>query len=187
MQFQETDFESAWLICPDRVEDERGFFARTWCEREFTTRGLNSQLVQCNISQNRLAGTLRGMHWQAMPQPETKLVRCTSGTIFDVIVDVRPDSESFGHWQGFELSAENRRALYIPAGFAHGFVTLEENSEVLYQMSDFYEPTLARGFHHQDTALCIQWPHEIRVVSRRDRSLPSLSAAVAECEERQAA
>jgi len=184
MHFQETSLDSAFLICPELLQDERGFFARTWCQREFSERGLNSQLVQCNVSQNVQRGTLRGMHWQAMPRPETKLVRCTSGAIFDVIVDVRTGSPTFGDWQGFELSAANRRALYIPAGFAHGFLTLEDNSEVFYQMSDFYESSLSRGLHHSDPTVGIKWPDEIRIVSERDQSLPFLQEAVSRTEQR---
>lgn len=178
MQFEPTDLEGAWLIRPDRIEDERGFFARAWCEQEFQNHGLNSQLLQCNISHNNVAGTLRGMHWQAEPHGEVKLVRCTYGAIFDVIVDVRPDSPTFALWQGFQLSATNRHMLYIPEGFAHGFITLEDNSEVFYQMSELYVAGKARGIHWADQTLAIDWPHDVRVVSDRDEQLPDLAQAM---------
>jgi dTDP-4-dehydrorhamnose 3,5-epimerase len=175
VRFVPTKFESAWLIEPDRHEDERGFFARTWCQQEFQERGLNTDLVQCNISFNRAKGTLRGMHFQAAPHEETKLVRCTQGRIFDVIVDVREDSPTYGQWEGFELSAKNRNALYIPEGFAHGFQTLEPDSEVSYQMGTSYASDGARGVNFADISVGIQWPLKPKAVSTRDQALPSLT------------
>lgn len=175
MQFLPTKFENAWLIEPDRHEDDRGFFARTWCQREFAEHGLNPNLFQCSISFNLTRGTLRGMHFQAAPKEEAKLIRCTQGSIFDVIVDVRKDSPTFGAWQDFELSAKNRNSLYIPEGFAHGFLTLSDNTEVFYQISEFHSPENGRGFHWNDPSLAIDWPYPPQVLSKRDESLPLLS------------
>lgn len=178
MQFEPTDLEGAWLIRPDRIEDERGFFARAWCEQEFQMQGLNSRLLQCNISHNHVAGTLRGLHWQAEPHREVKLVRCTSGAIFDVIVDVRPDSSTFARWQGFELTKTNRHMLYIPEGFAHGFITLTDDSEIFYQMSELYVASESRGMHWADDSLQIEWPRSVQVISDRDDQLPGLAEAI---------
>jgi dTDP-4-dehydrorhamnose 3,5-epimerase len=174
MNFLPTKFENAWLIEPDRHEDERGFFARTWCQREFEERGLNPDLVQCSVSFNRKRGTLRGMHFQAAPHEEAKLVRCTQGIIFDVIVDVRTQSSTFGEWQSFELSSANHRSLYIPGGFAHGFQTLAPDSEILYQMSEFFHPESTCGFHHADRRTEISWPLSVEAISPKDRLLPPL-------------
>ena len=179
MIFQSTDFDDAWLIKPEQLEDERGFFARTWCKEEFRDHGLSPELVQCSVSFNRRRGTLRGMHYQAAPHQEAKLVRCTCGTIFDVIVDVREGSNTFGHWQGFRLSSENRESLYIPEGFAHGFQTLTNDAEVLYQMNQFHHAESARGFHHADPKVAIDWPIAITVVSGADRNRGSLVPNVA--------
>ena len=170
MRFLPTKFESAWLIEPERHEDERGFFARTWCQREFEQHGLDPNLVQCSVSFNHNEGTLRGMHFQAAPHEEAKLVRCTQGSIFDVVVDVRPDSATFGEWQSFELSAKRRNSLYIPEGFAHGFQTLEPDSEVLYQMSEFFHPESARTFHFADPDVGIAWPLPVEMISDKDRN-----------------
>ena len=178
MKFLPTTFDIAWLIEPERQEDERGFFARTWCQREFEDHGLNPGLVQCSVSFNKRQGTLRGMHFQTAPFEEAKLVRCTLGRILDVIVDVRSDSESFGVWQGFELSAAARNSLYIPEGFAHGFQTLEPNSEVLYQMSESFHPESAIAFHHADPDVAIDWPLPVEVISDRDAELPPLRTVV---------
>ncbi|MCT7987730.1 dTDP-4-dehydrorhamnose 3,5-epimerase [Laspinema olomoucense] len=158
MIFKETNLEGAWIIEPERLTDNRGFFARTWCQREFEDRGLNSALVQCNISFNSQSGTLRGMHYQIPPYGETKLVRCTQGAIYDVIIDLRPQSPTFTQWVGVELTAESHRMLYIPPGFAHGFQTLVDQTEVFYQMSEFYHPESARGVRWNDPALGIKWP-----------------------------
>jgi dTDP-4-dehydrorhamnose 3,5-epimerase len=175
MIFIETKLTGAYIIEPERIEDERGFFARTWCRHEFAERGLSVELAQCNVSYNPRVGTLRGMHYQAAPDAEVKLVRCTMGAIYDVIVDMRPDSPTFRQWIAAELTAENRRMLYIPHGFAHGFQTLVEGSEVFYQISAFYAPASARGVRWDDPALAIDWPPaERRVISERDRSYPDL-------------
>jgi dTDP-4-dehydrorhamnose 3,5-epimerase len=175
LHFAPTKFDKAWLIKPERHEDERGFFARTWCQREFEEHGLDADLVQCNVSFNKTKGTLRGMHFQAAPHEEVKVVRCARGRIFDVIVDVRKDSPTFGQWQGFELSEENRYALYVPEDFAHGFLTLESNSEVFYQMSQFYVPAAARGLAWNDEEIAIDWKYSVEVISERDAALPPLS------------
>ncbi len=168
MIYTETKLSGAYIIEPEPISDERGFFARTWCRREFRERGLCSDFVQCNISSNARRGTLRGMHYQADPHPEIKLVRCTHGAIYDVIVDLRPASPTRYQWVGVELTATNHRMLYIPAGFAHGFQTLEDASEVFYQMSDFYYPELARGVRWDDPAFGVIWPIAERIISGRD-------------------
>lgn len=169
MIFSETKLRRAYIIDPERIEDERGFFARSWCQREFTEHGLNSNLVQCNISYNKMRGTLRGMHYQSSPHAEAKLIRCTMGNIFDVIIDLRRDSETFMQWIDVELTAENRRMLYVPEGFAHGFSTLSDSSEVSYQMSAIYAPEASRGVRWNDPLFNITWPEQPRVISARDR------------------
>jgi dTDP-4-dehydrorhamnose 3,5-epimerase len=162
-----------YLIEPQLLGDERGFFARTWCRREFEARGLNADLAQCSISFNRKAGTLRGMHYQAAPYEEPKLVRCTQGAIYDVALDLRPQSPTFKRWVGVELTAANRRMLYIPAGCAHGFQTTADDSEVFYQISEFYHPEAARGVRWDDPAFAIRWPETThRIVSPRDAGFP---------------
>ena len=170
MIFRETKLKGAFIIELERLEDERGFFARTWCQLEFEAHGLNPRLVQCNVSFNKEKGTLRGMHYQIAPHAEAKLVRCTMGAIYDVILDLRPDSPTFKEWLGVELTAENRRILYVPEGFAHGFQTLEDNTEVFYQMSEFYHPECARGVRWDDPALAVEWPIENAITSAKDRS-----------------
>lgn len=162
------------MIELERIEDERGFFARSWCEREFVEHGLNPRVVQCNISYNERMGTIRGLHYQAEPAPEAKLVRCTRGAAFDVIVDLRRDSPTFHKWFAAELTASNHRALYVPERFAHGFQTLEAETELTYQMSEFYRPELARGARWDDPALRIRWPVADPILSERDRALPFL-------------
>lgn len=168
MKFTETLLPGSYLIELNPVEDDRGFFARTFCQEEFVDHGLNPHIVQCSLSFNRKRGTLRGMHYQAAPHRENKLVRCTMGAIYDVIVDIRPESPTYRQWVGVELSARNRRALYIPEGVAHGFQTLEDDTEVLYQISSLYEPASARGIRWNDPLLSIQWPLEVSVLSERD-------------------
>jgi len=170
--FTETTLKGAFLIEPERLEDERGFFARTWCQREFAAQQLNSQLLQCSISFNRRKGTLRGMHYQDAPHAEGKLVRCTMGAIYDAIIDLRLDSPTFKQWTAVELTAGNRRMLYIPEGFAHGFQTLEDDTEVFYQMSEYYAPASARGIRWNDSAFGIEWPAAERTISERDQSHP---------------
>jgi dTDP-4-dehydrorhamnose 3,5-epimerase len=170
--FTETTLKEAFLIEPERREDERGFFARTWCQREFESHGLHKKWVQCNISFNKKKGTLRGMHYQVPPYEEAKLVRCTRGAIFDVIIDLRLQSPSFKQWVALELTADNRRMLYIPEGFAHGFQTLTDETEIFYQMSQFYAPAHANGVRWDDPVFNITWPADERTISEQDRSYP---------------
>lgn len=175
MIFRETDLPGAYVIDLDRHADERGFFARAWCRREFEARGLNPRLVQCNISYNAERGTLRGMHYQAPPHEEAKLVRCTRGRIYDVIVDLRRDSPAFTRHVGIELNDRNRTMLYVPEGVAHGFLTLEDDTEVFYQMSTFYAPEAARGVRWNDPAFAIDWPAPVRQVKARDANYPDFT------------
>ncbi len=179
MLFKETKLVGVFVIEPELIEDERGFFARSWCAEEFAKHGLNCELAQCNISYNRKRGTLRGLHYQATPFAEAKLVRCTAGAIFDVAVDVRRDSNTFGQSVGVELSAENRRMFYVPEGFAHGLQTLCHHAEVFYQMSQPYRPTAARGVRFDDPTIGIRWPIANPIVSKRDKALPFLSPPAA--------
>ncbi|MDQ3604623.1 MAG: dTDP-4-dehydrorhamnose 3,5-epimerase [Gemmatimonadota bacterium] len=172
MIFTGTRLQGAFIIEPERIGDERGFFARTWCEREFRMHGLNPRLVQCNVSFNRKKGTLRGMHYQAEPHGEAKLVRCTMGSIYDVIIDTRPESSTFRQWIAVELTAENRKMLYVPEGFAHGFQSLEDETEVFYQMSEFYVADSAHGVRWDDPAIGIKWPEAERIISERDAGYP---------------
>jgi dTDP-4-dehydrorhamnose 3,5-epimerase len=177
MRFILTNLKGAYILEPEKLEDERGFFARTWCQQEFSERGLDANLVQCSISFNKKRGTLRGMHFQLPPLAETKLVRCTQGAIYDVIIDLRQDSETFLQWVGVELTAENRKAFYVPKGFAHGFQTLEDNTEVFYQISEFYAPECARGLRWNDPTFNITWPQPVSVISERDRNYEDYSPA----------
>ena len=170
MIFKETKLKGAYVIEAEVFEDERGFFARTWSQREFAAHKLNSHLCECNISFNQRKGTLRGMHFQAAPHGQAKLVRCTMGAIYDVIIDLRYDSLTFKQWIAVELSENNRRMLYIPEEFAHGFQTLEDNTEVLYQMSEFYVPESSRGVRWNDRAFAIKWPSEVKVIAERDNT-----------------
>ncbi|MEI8016844.1 MAG: dTDP-4-dehydrorhamnose 3,5-epimerase [Schlesneria sp.] len=176
MKIVETLLCGAFVIEPERLEDERGFFARSWCQNEFAEHGLNPDLVQCNISFNRRKGTLRGMHFQRSPDGETKVVRCTMGAIYDVIVDLRQDSPTYLRWMGVELSSENRRMLYIPEDFAHGFITLVDSTELFYQMSNRYFPGSAAGFRWNDPAFGIEWPDSPQVISDRDNSYPDFES-----------
>ena len=173
MRFVPTKLEGAYVVEPERYEDERGFFARTWSADDFARQGLVAELSQCSISRNNMAGTLRGMHFQTAPHEEAKLVRCTAGAIFDVIVDLRPGSPTQAQWVGVELAAETGRALYIPKGFAHGFQTLVDGAEVFYMISDPYVPEAASGVRWDDAAFGIDWPPaDARVINTRDRSWP---------------
>lgn len=173
MIFRETKIKGVFLIEIEPLSDERGFFARSWCREEFKSRGLNSGLVQCNISFNHKKGTLRGMHYQAAPWEEVKLVRCTRGAMFDVIIDLRPQSSTYGQWLAVELSGDNRKMLYIPEGFAHGFQTQADNTEVFYQMSEFYHPECAKGIRWNDPAFGIRWPEAPeRIISAQDQGYP---------------
>ena len=170
--FTETALAGAYVIEPERHADARGFFARVWCAREFAAHGLETQVSQCSISLNARRGTLRGMHYQTPPHEEVKLVRCTRGALYDVIIDLRPGSPTFTRHVAVELTAENRRMLYIPHGFAHGFQTLEDDTEVLYQMSEFYAPGAARGVRWNDATFGIAWPIANPILLERDGSYP---------------
>jgi len=170
--FTETKLSGAFMIEPEMHEDHRGFFARTFCRREFEAHGLNTNVVQCNISFNKRKGSLRGMHFQASPYSEAKLVRCTTGSIYDVIIDLRSSSSTFKKHFGVELSARNRKMLYIPEEFAHGFQTLEDDTEVFYQMSQFYSAEHSRGVRWDDPAFGISWPSDERIIIERDRTYP---------------
>jgi len=173
--FTETKLKGAYIIDIEKRQDDRGFFARSWCLRELESHGLNARCVQANISNSAKKGTLRGMHYQIAPFGEAKLVRCTRGAIFDVIIDLRPDSATHKHWIGVELEDRNYKMLYVPEGFAHGFVTLEDDTEVTYQVSQFYHPESERGVRYDDPAFGILWPAEFFVVSEKDKSWPDYS------------
>jgi dTDP-4-dehydrorhamnose 3,5-epimerase len=175
MIFKETGLEGAYLIEMEPHADERGFFARAWCRREFEERGLDTGIAQTSVSFNTARGTLRGMHFQLHPHEEVKLVRCTAGAIWDVIIDLRPASSTYRRWEGFELTQQNRRQLYIPKGFAHGFQTLADATEVHYQISEFYAPGASSGFRHDDPAFAIRWPLPVAVISERDLSWPNFA------------
>ncbi len=172
MRFAETALKGAYIIELEAAEDERGFFARTFCRREFAGRGLNSGVAQCSISYNARKGTLRGMHYQVEPHAEAKLVHCVRGSLYDVIIDLRPESETYCRWVGEQLSGDNRRLIYVPEGFAHGFQTLEDDTMVYYQISEFYAPQSARGVRWNDPAFGIKWPFSDPIISEKDRLLP---------------
>jgi len=173
MILHETKLPGVFEIRLEPAADDRGFFARSWCRREFETHGLNPKVVQCNVSFNVKKGTLRGIHYQAAPHPEAKVVRCTKGAIYDVAVDLRPQSPTLRMWVGVLLTAANRHMLYVPEGCGHGFLTLEDETEVFYQMSEFYYPELARGVRWDDPAFQIVWPDRVGVISERDRTYPN--------------
>jgi dTDP-4-dehydrorhamnose 3,5-epimerase len=168
VKFVRTTLPGAFRVEMDRLEDDRGFFARSWCAREAEEQALNPRVAQCNVSFNRRRGTLRGMHFQAAPHEEAKLVRCTRGALFDVIVDLRPNSPTFRKWEAFELTDGNGLAIYVPAGFAHGFQTLVDDTEVLYQMSEFHVGASARGVRWNDPTFGILWPLSDPILSARD-------------------
>lgn len=176
MIFHPTPLQGAFVVELEPRLDERGFFARAWCQREFARHGLDDRLVQCNLSYNRLAGTLRGMHFQAPPHAEVKLVRCTRGAIYDVMIDLRPGSPTFMRHVGRELTAENGLALYVPEGFAHGYLTLADDSDVFYQVTAFYAPEACGGVRWDDSAFGIAWPRDVRVISARDATYPDFRA-----------
>jgi dTDP-4-dehydrorhamnose 3,5-epimerase len=177
MVFLETPLRGAYVIELEKHEDERGFFARSWCTEEFSSKGLDSRLVQCSVSFNKKKGTLRGLHYQLPPHAETKLVRCIRGALYDVIVDLRVESPTFLQWFGVELTAQNYRMVYIPKRFAHGFQTLEDGTEVFYQMSEFYAPQAARGLRWNDPRLGIVWPEADRTISQKDLTYADLDMA----------
>lgn len=172
MKFLETALMDTFLIEPERLADERGFFARVWCQDEFARRGLNPRLSQCSISFNRLRGTVRGMHYQVAPHEEAKVVRCTRGAIYDVVVDLRPESPTFRHWISADLTAENRHALYVPERCGHGFQTVDDATEVSYQISVPYNAEAARGVRWDDAAFRIVWPLAVSAISPRDQQYP---------------
>jgi len=173
--FTETDLQGAWIIDIEPHRDERGYFARVWCAREFEEQGLKTDLVQCNIAYNHSKGILRGMHYQQAPHAEVKLVRCTRGSVYDVIVDLREDSPTRLKWIGVELTEDNHRMLYVPEGFAHGYVTLQDNSELFYQVSEFYTPGAEGGLRWNDPRIAIEWPEQGELlISEKDRSWPLL-------------
>lgn len=172
MIFTETKLKGAYIIDVEIREDQRGGFARTFCAQEFEQHGLKTTVAQCNMSFNHLAGTLRGMHYQLPPAAETKLVRCTQGAIYDVIIDMRPDSPTYMQHVGVELSAQNYRMLYIPEMFAHGYQALTDGAEVIYQVGEFYTPGYERGLRYDDAAFGIEWPMPVTVISEKDAAWP---------------
>ena len=171
--FREARLRGAFVIEPEIFEDERGFFGRSFSEKEFEAHGINPRMAECNISFNKRRYTIRGMHFQSPPHAQAKLVRCTRGAIYDVIIDLRPDSPTFKQWIGEELTAENRRMLYVPKGFAHGFQTLEDNTEIFYQVSDFYASASCGGVRWNDPAFAIRWPSTDGItINQRDKTYP---------------
>ena len=173
MIFRETRIPGVFEIRPELLTDERGFFARTWCQKEFEAHKLNPRLVQCSISFSKRRGTLRGMHYQIGEHAEAKLVRCTKGSICDIAIDIRRESPTFKSWVAVVLSAEERNMLYVPEGCAHGFLTLEDETEVFYQMSQIHNPESSRGVRWDDPAFRISWPGKVEVISERDRTYPN--------------
>ncbi len=177
MIFSETKLPGVFIVDIQKLEDERGFFARTWCKRTFAERGLSFDLAQCSVSFNRKRGTLRGMHYQTEPCAEAKLVSCTAGAIYDVVLDLRPDSPTFTEWIAVELSAGNCRMVYVPENCAHGFQTLEDNTTIAYQISEFYAPEYSKGVRWNDPAFKIEWPEANRIISSRDAAYPDFVPA----------
>jgi dTDP-4-dehydrorhamnose 3,5-epimerase len=174
VNFIETTISGLYIVELETLSDERGYFARSFCAREFEKLGLESTVAQCNVSFNSKAGTLRGLHFQAPPYEEAKLVRCTRGAIYDVAVDIRPDSPTYLKWFAVELAGENGRMIFIPRGFAHGFQTLADSTEVFYLMSEFFHPDSARGLRWNDPAIAIPWPLSNPIMSDKDRTYPLL-------------
>jgi dTDP-4-dehydrorhamnose 3,5-epimerase len=181
MIFHETGLSGVFEVHLEPMTDDRGFFARSWCQKEFESRGLNPKVVQCNLSFNTKKGTLRGIHYQAAPHQEAKVVRCTRGAIYDVVVDLRPQQRTFRKWIGVLLTSANRNMLYVPEGCGHGFLTLENETEVFYQMSEFYRPELARGVRWDDPSFQIAWPDKVEVISERDRTYPNFEEVQCTC------
>ncbi len=172
MIFSPTELKGAYLVGLQRIEDARGFFARGWCRKEFTEQGLNPDLAQLNLAFSHRRGTLRGLHFQVAPHAEAKLVRCTRGALYDVIIDLRPGSPTFRRWLGVELTADNRQMLYVPEGFAHGYQTLADETEMYYQTTEFYVPQAARGVRYNDPAFAVKWPLPVAVISEADQKWP---------------
>lgn len=175
MKFEKTALEGAWVIELEPRGDERGFFARAYCRKELEEHGIDPTVVQCNISYSRDAGTLRGFHYQKAPAEETKLMRCTKGAIYDVMIDLRPDSDTYLQHFGIELSAENKKMVFVPKGFAHGFMTLQDHTEVLYMVGEYYSPECEDGLRYDDPRFNIEWPREPVVVSEKDRCWPDFN------------
>ena len=174
MKFEPAPLKDAWVITLEKLVDERGYFARAFCRKELEDHGINAHVAQCNSSYNDLKGTLRGMHFQTEPAVETKLVRCWRGSMYDVIVDLRPESPTYLQHFGIELTQQNMKMLFVPRGFAHGFLTLEDETEAFYTVSEFYTPSCDAGIRHDDPALGIQWPLAVQVISQKDSSWPLL-------------
>jgi dTDP-4-dehydrorhamnose 3,5-epimerase len=170
MIFTETKLPGVFIIEIEKREDERGFFARAWCKKEFEAHGLNLDWVQANLAFSKRRGTLRGLHYQIAPYEEAKLMRCIRGAIYDVIIDLRPESPTYKRWLGVELTADNHKMLYVPEGFAHGYQTLMDNTETFYQASQFYSPESERGLRYDDPAFAIEWPIDVQVISDKDKS-----------------
>lgn len=168
MKFTETPLKGAFIIDLEQRSDSRGFFARAFCAREFEEHGLKTAVAQCNMAYNYKKGTMRGLHYQVAPAAEAKLVRCIGGAVYDVLVDLRPDSPTYLQHYGLELSADNRRAVYVPEMFAHGYLTLTDNAELFYQVSEFYTPGTEQGLRYNDPALKIEWPLAVEVISEKD-------------------
>ncbi|TXK33857.1 dTDP-4-dehydrorhamnose 3,5-epimerase [Pontibacter qinzhouensis] len=168
MIFTETKLKGAYIVDVKRIEDDRGFFGRAWCKNEFDELGLSSNVVQTNLSSNKKKGTLRGMHFQVTPHAESKLVRCTRGALYDVIIDLREDSPTYMQWLGVELTADSFRMLYVPENFAHGFLTLQDNTDIMYQVTEFYAPAAERGIRYNDPSFNIAWPMKPQVISEKD-------------------
>jgi dTDP-4-dehydrorhamnose 3,5-epimerase len=179
MRFAETTLRGAAVIEMEQRADERGSFARAWCATEMAAAGLNANIAQVNFSHNERAGTLRGLHMQRDPHAETKIIRCIRGAMYDVVVDLRPESASFCRWFGIELSAANRLALYVPEGFAHGYQTLADDSEVLYQVSVPYAPAAEEGYRYDDPAFSVTWPLAVSAMSEKDRDWPEFASVLA--------
>lgn len=174
MIFTETKIHGVYIIEPELLSDERGFFARSFCKEEFRNHGLETDIVQCNISYNKKKGTFRGMHYQVPPFEEAKIVSCTKGSIYDVVVDLRRDSQTYCQWVATELSEKNFKIMYIPRGCAHGFQTLEDNTMVYYQMTEFFHPECTRGVRLDDPTIRFKWPHSVKYQSKKDQSWPDL-------------
>lgn len=175
MKFEETKLNGAFVISLQKIEDDRGFFGRSWCQREMEEHGLNANVVQVNTSLSLKKGTIRGMHYQKHPFEETKLVRCTRGAIYDVIIDLRPDSPTYKEWFGIELNEDNYKMLYVPEKFAHGFVSLEDNSEVTYFATQSFAPEAALGLRYNDPQFNIRWPVDIKIASDKDKNAPDFT------------
>jgi dTDP-4-dehydrorhamnose 3,5-epimerase len=175
VKFTRSELGGAYIIELDRLDDDRGFFARAWCQTEMEEHGLAARVAQANVSFNTRAGTLRGMHYQVAPYEETKLIRCTRGALFDVIVDLRRDSPTYKKWMGVELTAQNYKSLFVPAHFAHGFITLEDDTEAMYLVSEFYTPAAERGLRWNDPVFGIAWPRPVQVISEKDAKWPDYS------------